>query len=117
MLSTEEAEEPLLYPVRKEGVDDATLITIGRTKGSDIVLDSPAISKLHAYFSKDPISGEYTIADAGSTNGTEVQGRPLKKGLRRELQAGDQLSLGDIEATFHTPESFYELLQDFPLEP
>jgi len=40
------------------------MISIGRTRQSDICIPDSRISKLHAYFQKNPDTGELTISDA-----------------------------------------------------
>ena len=50
------------------------------------------------------------MGDAGSTNGTSVNGAVVEGGQVRELENGDRVRFGGMQFTFYTPEGFYELL-------
>jgi hypothetical protein len=64
-------------------------MTIGRRTHNDVVIDNLAVSGEHAVVSK---AGEdFYIEDLGSTNGTTVNGQPVKKHL---LQGGDFVEIG-----------------------
>lgn len=68
-------------------------VRIGRSRDNDLVLpqdDTPASSAHHAEAVLD--AGRWWLADAGSTNGTYVNGIPI---ARRRLAAGDVLGFGD----------------------
>lgn len=87
------------------------MINVGRAQNNDIVLDSPAVSKFHAYFSKDPATGDYCITDADSTNGTFVNGTRLEPHKRHSLSEGDIISFGRaVEFTYYSPNGFYDML-------
>jgi len=64
--------------------------TVGRGAGTDVRLDDPSVSRLHAEIvCRGPY---YYVADLGlSRNGTRVNGRPV---ARRVLDDGDVLSFG-----------------------
>ena len=40
---------------------------------------------------------DYWLVDLGSTNGTEVNGRPIK---RQQLDDGDRITIGSTEIVF-----------------
>jgi diguanylate cyclase (GGDEF)-like protein len=63
---------------------------LGRDEGADIVLDDPTVSRVHARVTR---SGErqHIIEDLGSTNGTFVAGRRIR---RASLATGDRVQLG-----------------------
>ncbi len=64
--------------------------SIGRAEGNTIVVDSKQISKKHIVFS---VTGNaISIRDAGSSNGTFVNGVLVKQ---KNLKAGDKVSIGD----------------------
>ena len=63
-------------------------ITIGRRPYNDIVLDSPSISGEHAMIAT--VLNENILEDLNSTNGTYVNGQPIKKHF---LQNGDTIEL------------------------
>jgi pSer/pThr/pTyr-binding forkhead associated (FHA) protein len=63
--------------------------TIGRRSHNDVVIDNLAVSGEHAVII---VSGsDVHLEDLGSTNGTTVNGQPIKKHL---LQSGDTIEIG-----------------------
>lgn len=64
-------------------------ISLGRRPHNDIVLDNLAISGEHLALVLE--QGHYVAEDMGSTNGTRLNGQPLK---RATLKSGDVLELG-----------------------
>ena len=73
--------------------DTPTLI--GRAPDCALVLADPLVSSHHARIeSKD---GQWTIEDLDSSNGTLVNGRPIRRTVIRE---GDVITFGDVEFVF-----------------
>jgi len=71
-------------------------ITIGRSDERSICLKDPTVSTLHCkVIRKD---GKFFISDAGSTNGTKVNGTPLTE--EHELQNGDIVRVGAFELLY-----------------
>ena len=70
--------------------------TIGRSKDAECVLRDPNVSRHHAELRRSP-TGDWTIADLGSTNGIKVNGRRV--GSTR-LGPGDQVTLGTTTFLF-----------------
>jgi pSer/pThr/pTyr-binding forkhead associated (FHA) protein len=69
--------------------------TIGRRSHNDLVIDNLAVSGEHAVVFR---SGEdMYLEDLGSTNGTTVNGQPIKKHL---LQGGDFIEVGKYRLKF-----------------
>ncbi|MFM7321582.1 MAG: FHA domain-containing protein [Armatimonadota bacterium] len=65
----------------------------GRTVGNDVVLaDDPQVSKRHARLIWD--GAQLSVEDAGSTNGTVVDGVPVRPETRVPLRDGAVLELG-----------------------
>lgn len=75
---------------------DGPRATIGRAKEADCVLRDPNVSRRHAELRRTQ-SGEWTIADLGSTNGVKVNGRRV--GSTR-LGAGDSVTIGTTTFNF-----------------
>jgi pSer/pThr/pTyr-binding forkhead associated (FHA) protein len=70
-------------------------VTVGR-EGADIVIRHPKVSKHHATFSLS--GGLLSLADAGSKNGTWLNGSALdSKG--RPVDVGDTVNFGSVNAT------------------
>jgi pSer/pThr/pTyr-binding forkhead associated (FHA) protein len=67
-------------------------IVVGRGRSCDVVVPDPSISKQHAYLART--DGGAVVQDAGSRNGTFVNGRRLAAGERAGLGDGDILQLG-----------------------
>lgn len=70
--------------------------TIGRSKGAQCVLSDPNVSRRHAELRRSQ-SGDWTIADLGSTNGVKVNGRRVSS---TRLSPGDQVTLGTTTFLF-----------------
>lgn len=73
---------------------DEGFSTIGRDPASCFVLDDPSVSRSHGAFFLRERSGVLTLEDHGSTNGTLVNGVPIK---RKILYAGDVVQIGDFQ--------------------
>ncbi len=72
-------------------------ITIGRRPNNDIVIDNLAISGQHAAITT--IQNDSFLEDLGSTNGTQVNGQPIK---RHFLQNGDIIELAKYRIQYQT---------------
>lgn len=69
---------------------DGAQISFGRSRACDVRIDSERVSRTHAVFSRHGL--EVSVADAGSRNGTWVNGE-LISGPRR-LVSGDEVLVG-----------------------
>jgi hypothetical protein len=76
-----------------ERVDVNDGITLGRSPTADVQIDDPFASSAHArIFSR----GDFMyIEDMGSTNGTFLNGRQLRK--PEQLKVADSIRIGDTE--------------------
>jgi hypothetical protein len=86
--------------VRKRTRIFRTMITVGRTRNHDIVLAHASISKFHAFFRYRQTGDieDLMLADAGSRNGTSVNGVRLSgAGEAVRIQPGDLIRLSDVE--------------------
>ena len=91
--------DPRLEVVAAMGLDPGTAFeladgaTMGRADGSDIPIDDPFASSVHArIFPRDQFM---YIEDMGSTNGTYLNGRRLRAAER--LKVGDTVRIGETE--------------------
>jgi pSer/pThr/pTyr-binding forkhead associated (FHA) protein len=64
-------------------------LTLGRHPEQDITLEDNAVSSLHAELR--PENGGWLIVDLGSSNGTLVNGLPVRRAV---LHSGDRIELG-----------------------
>lgn len=69
--------------------------TIGRTARADFIVDAALVSRIHCRLTAGS-SNELVVEDLGSTNGTRVNGKKVK---RAELKTGDRLTVGRVEFT------------------
>lgn len=81
--------------VLKEVVLSKERTTIGRKPHNDLVIDNLAVSGEHAVIVT--ILNDSFLEDLGSTNGTFVNGQPVKKHF---LQNGDVIELGKYKLRF-----------------
>ena len=70
-------------------------LTIGRAEQSDIPLADPGVSRNHARVVRE--GDDFIVEDLRSTNGTEVNGQPIR---RRRLANGDLLKLASSTLQF-----------------
>jgi hypothetical protein len=70
-------------------------VVIGRSKECDVQLSDANVSRRHAELRQE--GATYWIVDLDSTNGTEVNGRRLK---RAKLENGDRITVGATDIVF-----------------
>jgi hypothetical protein len=74
--------------------------TIGREAGQAIVLSDPSVSRTHARIELGPAGA--TIVDLGSTNGTMLNGQPLRTS-GAPLGNGDRIQIGTVVLEYLDP--------------
>lgn len=74
---------------------DRDLLTIGRRPNNDVHIDNLAVSGSHAVVRT--IGNDSFLEDLDSTNGTIVNGKPIKKHI---LQHGDVIELGKYQLKY-----------------
>lgn len=99
---------------RSEGIFSG-LIGIGRTRNNDIVLPMAGVSKYHAYIQQDIVTGIYSIADAGSKNGTLVDGSALTARKPVELQDNALVSFAGNGCRFRLTPAFLASVAASPM--
>ncbi|MEH2078512.1 MAG: FHA domain-containing protein [Nostoc sp.] len=88
---------------------------IGRSPDSDLVLDSPDISRVHAkFFTK---SGNYYFSDLGSRNGSIFNGKQAEKDRPYSLSNGDVIRIADyvlileaVAPAYEQPETVFRII-------
>jgi FHA domain-containing protein len=78
------------YPLAKD------TLSIGRLDSCDIVLSDSGVSRKHAEIRRE--GDEWVVVDLNSTNGTLVNGRPVR---RHRLAQGDRIEVGETTIEFH----------------
>ncbi|MFZ6745285.1 FHA domain-containing protein [Undibacterium sp. JH2W] len=86
--------------VQQEITISKSRLTIGRRPSNDIVIDHLTVSGQHAAI--DTSSNGSFVLDLGSTNGTMVNGQPVKKHL---LQDDDVIDIGKYKLRFQVEQS------------
>ena len=100
-----------VLPVRKkpEGIF-RDRIGVGRTRNNDIQLPYPKVSKFHAFFTWSPDRSEFYLTDAGSTNGTFVNGHRLLPKKAVIVPERSVVSFGRYHFRFHLPAGLWLIL-------
>ena len=80
---------------------------IGRSKSSDVTIDLSTVSRNHAVLTRYD-DGSWTITDAGSKDGTLVNGKKVEI---RALQEKDTISIGGLQMQLQPITPQQELLQ------
>ena len=88
---------------------------IGRSPDSDLVLDSPDISRVHAKFFVK--SGNYYFCDLGSRNGSIFNGKQAEKERPYSLSDGDVIRIADyvlileaVAPAYEQPETVFRII-------
>jgi len=85
-------------PMRYEMTGDTA--TIGHQRGNTVTLSGdPALSRTHCRIRGT--GGGFVVEDAGSTNGTRLNGRRIQGA--EQLRSGDVVKIGSTEVVFDDP--------------
>lgn len=101
-----------IVPIRKRKAAERAFsdrVFVGRARSTDIVLRHRSISKSHAWFECN-IEGRYSVADAGSKNGTTLNGKALDPRQAQWVEQGDELRFGKVDTMFAYPELLWEVI-------
>jgi hypothetical protein len=90
-----------VFPLVKREGSAFAHIGIGRASNVDVQVPLAGISKYHAYVNITA-SGEFTIADAGSQNGTRLVLERLEPRQQAPIQSGTRVYLAQHAFTFFT---------------
>jgi pSer/pThr/pTyr-binding forkhead associated (FHA) protein len=82
---------------------DQDEVLIGRSGAVDIRLPHPAVSLVHARLLVDEETGELTICDLASANGTRLGAHQLKAGIKKPLRIDDRLRIGPYQLERKAP--------------
>ncbi|HEY8607457.1 MAG TPA: FHA domain-containing protein [Noviherbaspirillum sp.] len=86
---------------------DKPRLSIGRRSHNDVRIDDPAVSGEHAAIVR--IGADVVLEDLDSTNGTRVNGQPVKKHF---LQDGDVVELATHRLVYHAVAAVSALAPD-----
>lgn len=104
--------------VKREGVNPYTsMITLGRARNNDVPITDISVSKLHAWIRRGDNGtfhqGDFSITDAGSRNGTFVNGVAVSR-EPHPLPVGARLRLGLVEFWFVDAPGLHQALRSAP---
>lgn len=85
--------------------DGGADVRLGRAPENDLVVDDGTLSRAHLHFHRDP-AGIWTVRDAGSSNGTLLDGAPLGTNPTA-IAPGARLEAGAVRLTFLDGPSLY----------
>jgi hypothetical protein len=68
-------------------------VTLGRGSGNLIKIEHPSVSRRHAVLH---LGSRMEIEDLNSANGVRVQDRPVPPGVRRPVEVGEVIELGEV---------------------
>jgi hypothetical protein len=91
-----------VMPIRAAEKSLTHLITVGRTAKNDVTIADISVSRFHAFFKRNPV-GVFQLHDAGSTNGTIVNGASVctkEAGSPTDVKSGDNIRFGQVDVTF-----------------
>ncbi|MBI5494755.1 MAG: FHA domain-containing protein [Deltaproteobacteria bacterium] len=85
------------------------VVLVGRSRSNDVVIDHTGVSKLHARIHL--ADGTCAVEDAGSRNGTSVNGRAVVAETRVRLHNGDMIVFGGVALTVYSTPSLLGIVR------
>ncbi|HVE85049.1 MAG TPA: FHA domain-containing protein [Myxococcales bacterium] len=83
-------------------------LTIGRN-GDGILIKDSTVSDKHLVLQQAG-GGEWTVEDAGSRNGTTIDGQPIPPTTPVPLQSGAKIQIGNVKLTFLSASGLFHRL-------
>ncbi|HUM12917.1 MAG TPA: FHA domain-containing protein [Myxococcaceae bacterium] len=90
-------------------VRDATHVTLGRSPSCDLVIEEGTVSQVHLVFRQ--VDEAWTVEDAGSTNGSWLDGVRLEKAVAHRLAEGARLQTAQVLFTFASSSGVWRRLE------
>lgn len=84
-------------------------LLLGRDPACDLVINDGTLSAKHLVLTQGPTG--WSVADAGSSNGTRLHGEVLKPNEPRRLTEGARIEAAHVILTYWTPEGLWQRLQ------
>ncbi len=88
--------------------DGGAEVRLGRDADCDLVIDDATLSRIHIVLRR-AATGAWTAQDAGSRNGTKVDGAPATMPL--PLREGSVIEAGAVRLTFYAAPGLYTRLR------
>jgi hypothetical protein len=99
-----------VFPLEKGKYSSPGPISVGRTPDNDVTIPESSISARHCFLRV--LGAEISLTDAGSTNGTHVNGVKLPPKKAQKVVEGDVITMGRFHLGFHTPRGFIKTLRE-----
>jgi hypothetical protein len=90
-------------------VREATQLTLGRSPSCDLVVEEGTVSQVHLIFRQ--VDNGWTVEDAGSTNGTWLDGVRMEKAVPHRLTEGARLQTAQVLFTFASSSGVWRRLE------
>ena len=102
----------LVFAVHRKGAAGPKIfISVGRAEKNNVFIPDMSLSIFHAFFTQTQ-DGRFLLQDAGSKNGTFIDGRAVPaqaQGQAMPVQDGASVRFGQVELTFLSAAGFYNL--------
>jgi hypothetical protein len=99
-----------VFPLVKGKYSSPGPITLGRTPDNDVTIAESSISARHCILRI--LGAELSLSDAGSTNGTLVNGVKLPPRKSQKVVEGDVITLGRFTLGVHSARGFVKHLRE-----
>jgi hypothetical protein len=83
-------------------------VTLGRAETCDLVINDGTLSSAHLVFTRQ--GPAWFVEDAGSRNGTAVDGLQRPAHVRVKLMNGSSIAAAQVNLTFHTAQGLFARL-------
>ncbi len=86
-------------------------LLVGSGPDRDLSINHATVSARHAFIAFDNEQKSYRLGDAGSENGTYINGEAVEAGNPVYIKNGNTVSFGDCDYMFFSPEGFADLIE------
>lgn len=100
--SPRDVVDAIVFLVRRKSGAEHKRATVGRTPATDLVMNDRSVSKLHAFL-EPQTDGRLRVQDAGSKNGTWVNGERLRAppaAATMFVEPGDVVMFGTVRGRY-----------------
>jgi hypothetical protein len=98
-----------VFPLVKSKYSSPGPISVGRTPDNDVTIAESSISARHCFLRV--LGSEIQLSDAGSTNGTLLNGARLVPRKPQRVVEGDVITMGRFTVGLHTSRGFIKHLR------
>lgn len=104
------AQAEVCFVKKRAGAAFAHQIGVGRAPNTDICIRRDRVSKYHAFFRQNE-DDTFDVADAGSKNGTALNGQRLEPKIPTRIDVGASVSFGGEVFVFYSPDALVDYLR------